>query len=648
MCGIVGVVSSIGWRPTPERVVVERLRDLMRHRGPDGAGYAESGAGHVRFGHRRLAVVDLSEHGRQPWCTADGSLLVYNGELYNDSVLRRALSVDAEGEHAGFRSTCDTETLSAALRRWGVGAIPTLRGMFAFAWYDAARERLVLARDPLGIKPLYWAKFSRGANAELAFASEIAPLLQHPLLSAAPDLATVSSYLTTIRTTLGGRTLFRGVRAVMPGEVIEFDLRTATLVESSTMVGVHPWEGGWTGAGDGGEEFRGVATGSTREVVVESIDRHLRSDVPLCSLLSGGLDSTILASVTRRRVGKLRTYAAGAQGSDAVGGDLEWARAVSAELGTTHAEAVITRQMFTARWRELVEAAAVPLSTPNEVAINEVARMLASGGHVVALSGEGADELFGGYEAPMANAAMALAAAEDGVGGGGRGPDGGHDGGLWQLGDAAWIPPEVKLAVLREDVRSESAEDSLLVSEYRRQFSMAVESAEHAASRVGTMDGGGRMAVLAGRGEILLAAHLQFARRINLAGLLLRLDSATMRAGVEGRTPFADVVVARHAELLPMELRFDVGGAPGPARTKIALRRAFGEEIPEGVLSRPKASFPLPFQEWVADCASILRQSGLAREIFTPAAIAMVGERPRELWRLAWPMINIAMWGERW
>jgi asparagine synthase (glutamine-hydrolysing) len=149
-----------------------------------------------------------------------------------------------------------------------------------------------------------------------------------------------------------------------------------------------------------------------------------------------------------------------------------------------------------------------------------------------------------------------------------------------------------------------------------------------------------------GRGP--LDAHLRFHRRINLAGLLQRLDTATMLESVEGRTPFADRCVAELAESLPMSMKFDAGVEGSPAGTKLALRRAFAGILPREVVERPKASFPLPFQEWVVDRASALRESGFAREVFSTAAVELVAADPARNWRLAWPMINLAMWGARW
>lgn len=592
----------------------------MAHRGPDGSGYLD--AGHVVLAHRRLAVIDPTPAGHQPMRGADGSsAIVYNGELYNEPQLRAGL------ERAGhrFRTSSDTETLIAALRQWGTGALRRLRGMYAFGFHDAVSQRLLLARDPLGIKPLYYWRGMHAGAPTVVFASEIPPILGHPAATPRPDLVTVSAYLTTIRTTLGERTLFDGVRVLQPGEWIEFDLSSDSLAALHGHIAPSDIPSIATAESDGG---------GVRAAIESSIRAHLRSDVPICCLLSGGLDSTIVASVARRELDELWTYCSGAP-SDASGetpslDDFAAARVAADHLGTRHAEAPVDRAMFISRWQEMVAAMGLPLSTPNEVAINEVARRLRADGKIVTISGEGADELFGGYELPMRGAhefEASLTASSDT-----HGASWTEQRALLQTNHAAWVPISAKPAIFHEPIARAIEGDAALLSFYARELDRLEHEGvnEHPAQR-----------------------HLRFQRRINLTGLLQRLDSATMLASVEGRTPFADIAVVRRAESLPMAWKFVLGaainGQPAcPSRTKIALREAFAGVIPEAILQRPKASFPLPFQAWCGDAAHLLSQSALARELFTEAAISTVASRPTDVWPLAWPMINIAMWGRRW
>jgi asparagine synthase (glutamine-hydrolysing) len=443
------------------------------------------------------------------------------------------------------------------------------------------------------------------------FASEPAAVVAHPEVGARPDLVTVSAYLTTIRTVLGERTLFEGVRTLLPGEVIEFDLGEGRSAGQVTRTR---------------HTSKATTGGDVREVITDSVMRHLRSDVPACSLLSGGLDSSIIAAVMRRGLGaraEIRTYASGFDdGTEET--DLGFARRVAGELKTVHTAAPVTREMFAERWRGMIDRMGMPLSTPNEVAINEVARRLRADGQVVALSGEGADELFAGYELPMMQAWEFERRRRERGNEASR--DGGEDGGLFQLRSNSWIAPEAKAVVLRPEVWRGVEQDAALRAWYSSEFAAIAEGCEG------------------------VQTHLSFHRRVNLTGLLQRLDTATMLEGVEGRTPFADVVVAGLADGLPMERKFvpGEGGNAGRAQTKIALREAFAEWLPREVVERPKASFPLPFQSWLVDHTRSLRESALAKALFGEAAVESVCADPGRMWSLAWPMINVAMWGERW
>ncbi len=527
--------------------------------------------------------------------------LVYNGELYNDDELRETLA----REGVRFVSRCDTETVLHALDRWGAAAIGGLRGMFALAWYDVDARELLLARDPLGIKPLYMQE----AGGTLRFASEPSALLELADGPVEPDVAMLSAYLTTIRSVLGERTLYAGLRALPPGTLERWRCggRPRCIARE-----VH-----WHGPAIQATLDAAGAAERTRAVVEDAARRHLAADVPVCLMLSGGLDSTILAAAVRRP--GLRTYCAGAAG----GADLEVARRVAGAFGTEHTEVAVERDDFLERWPAMVEASALPMSTPNEVAIAMVAERLRRDGCIVVISGEGADELFAGYEAPLDAAhrfvtgAIRAASATD-----------------FELATNAWVRPAVKAALLRPDVLTGIDGDAMLRAHVT-----------------------GELAAAEAIGVVGVDGHLRLQRAVNLVGLLRRLDVATMRAGVEGRTPFADTAVATLAESLPLACKYAPppavdGGAGGVAvavapRTKLVLRRAFSDLVPADVLARPKASFPLPFEGWIAEAAARLRTSPFARSIFTRAAIELVAREPTRYWSLAWPMTNLAIWGDR-
>ena len=599
MCGIIGIATSVGHRPSVGDEALLRARDRMTHRGPHGAGLL-SPAPHVTLAHRRLAIVDTSEAGHQPMVSTDGTCtLAYNGMLYNDADLRSELG--SRGNQ--FVSACDTETVLLALRQWGVNAFARLRGMFAVAFFDNRDQSLTLARDPLGIKPMYYVRREVAGVRELLFASELRALRELPGVSRAPDLVTASAYLTTIRNTLDDRTLYANIKCVRPGEWLRFDLASDQLrVERGTT---WPEDMGCIDAGEAVERVRSA--------VIESVRLHCRADVPVCALLSGGLDSAITTSVARQHVADLRTYCAGDPHAPPIAGipqsdDFAHARLVAEQLGTTHTEVPIDRALFERAWPGMIAQLGAPLSTPNEIAIRAVASTLAADGHRVAISGEGADELFAGYAAPMAAAAAHVEA-------------GNTDPGVFQLLSNAWTPIEMKPAVFTPDAWAAAEHDVHLVETYRSTWdTLAVDR----------------------RGATDLEVHLRFHRRINLAGLLARLDTSTMLASVEGRTPFADAMLARLAESLPMTAKYQ-GDAQPPA-TKTSLRRAFAAALPDEIVQRPKASFPLPFQHWMASHAASIGESDFMRATFSEAALATVASDPASHWALAWPMINLSLW----
>lgn len=623
MCGILGIATVRGRTLALDDREVIRMRDAMTHRGPDDAGLWR--CDHIALAHRRLSVIDPTPAGHQPMLLSDDGrsscALVYNGELYNDAELRSELA----GAGVRFRTSCDTETLLHALDQWGESALTRIRGMYALAFCDLRRGTILLARDPLGVKPLYWCDH----DGQVIFASEPTAILAHPRISPVPNMAMVSAYLTTIRTVLGEHTLFEGIRALRPGTCVSMGLSG-----DSPRISIREF---WRGPSVNHlADDPDTAAAGLRATLDDSIDRHLRADVPTCALLSGGLDSSLIALRARERQSDLRTYCAGAHiDNDAeaadplgAGADLAFAQRAADFLGTRHAEAVIDRASFDDRWEWMVDRLGVPLSTPNEIAIHAVASRLREDGCVVTISGEGADELLAGYEAPMDQAAAYLEMTS---------PPG-HPGVFCCL-TGAWVGPEAKPRVLRQEVWQGVGSDELIDRFYRSEWDACVKES----------------------GSEGLEAVLRLQRRTNLVGLLQRLDTATMLASVEGRTPFADGHVASLLESLPIGLKYRAD-EPAPARceravalepevsarSKIVLRRAYASSLPSSIVNRPKSSFPLPFTRWMDEAAGRLDRSQFAREVFSPEAIDAVRSAPVSVWSLAWPMLNLAAWGRRW
>jgi asparagine synthase (glutamine-hydrolysing) len=585
------------------------MRDLMKHRGPDGEGLWMNH--HVAFAHRRLSILDL-KYGQQPYHlgapnSSDHQVLSFNGEIYN----HRALRVEMEALGIRFETQCDTETLAKAWACWGVDTLSKLRGMFAFAVYEAKHQRVTMVRDPMGIKPLYYAIVQTQQGCEVVFASEPLSVLAHPSISVQPDWVTVSSYLTTVRTTLGHRSMYQDVNVLQPGELVEIDLSG----DAPKLTNRFWYQGKTESMILTLEE----AMEETRTVVTESIDSHLLSDVNNSSLLSGGLDSTIITARASDHIPNLKTWCTGmTSASDRsqvnLAGDVEHAMMAAQTLGTDHHMVPIDHHQFNHIWPWMIKETGLPLSTPNQVSIYQAAKSLSSHAKV-ALSGEGADEIFAGYDAQLMPFANYLRSAQRGLHRGQTPLD-------FYLQMTSWVPVQLKADILNPYVMGQANQDYLLIEELQQIFGS--QKPEHYG-----------------------LAHMMMAQRqFNLTGLLERLDSSTMLAGVEGRTPFADIRVSEFADQMPMGYHFSMNQALDSVTSKQLLRRAFADRVPGHVLNRPKASFPLPFQSWMATQGQGMLKSALTKEVFHHDAMIRVAEQSTNQWATAWPMLNISMWLE--
>lgn len=375
MCGIAGQVS---WNGNLDFPTVEGLGSALHHRGPDGAGLWCSPDGGAALAHRRLAVRDLSDAAAQPMVTPDGrAALVYNGELYNSEALRRELVASGYT----FRSTGDTEVLLAAWRHWGEACVERLEGMFAFAIYDADRRRLLLARDRAGQKPLYFHQDGSG----LWFCSELTPLLRATVPARRLDLPTFEYYLAYGQCP-GDRTLVRNVHKVPPGHRLVLDARHPTPM----------LERYWSLPRCTGEiTDLESATDRLDERLSDAVRRTLVSDVPVGVLLSGGIDSSLVAAMAVRHAGgPVHTFTVAFPGTGRFD-EAPRARKVAAVLGTQHtelrADAALLDDLpgFLERFDDPVGTDAIlPMYALSRLVRTRV---------TVALGGDGGDELFGGY-----------------------------------------------------------------------------------------------------------------------------------------------------------------------------------------------------------------------------------------------------------
>ena len=372
MCGICGWLD---WRGDTDPAAVRRMAERIAHRGPDGSGLWIDPAGIVVLGHRRLAVLDTSERAEQPMVDPNGEVLVYNGEVYNFTDLRREL----EDDGLEFRSTGDTEVVLASIARWGDAALDRLNGFFALAHWDPAGRRLLLARDRIGIKPLFVAILPHG----LAFASELPALLANPAVSRDLAPGAVARWLQQGCPT-GGGTLLKGVVSLQPGHL---------LVAENGGVRVRPWydlldrietRDGFT-AGAASEELAALLS--------DAVGRRLVSDVPLGSFLSGGVDSTAVvaaAAASGSRPESLTVSFVNGQDESAAAGAT--ARALGLEHRVESCSPLEMLEVIAAWYRIAGDPLADPSLAPTWVVSRAARRRW-----TVALSGDGGDELLGGY-----------------------------------------------------------------------------------------------------------------------------------------------------------------------------------------------------------------------------------------------------------
>lgn len=372
MCGIAGFVTRAPYS-TPDSILA-RMTDAIRHRGPDASGYYRDA--YASLGHRRLSIIDVAG-GQQPMSNEDGTLqITYNGEIFNHADLRPAL------EQAGhrYRTRCDTETILHAYEQYGPDCVTRFRGMFSFAIWDKDSRTLFCARDRLGKKPFYYYWDGRF----FAFASEIKALLAHPEISPRFEESLLSEYL-NFGYTSGDRTLFSGIRKLMPGHWLrltpeQFEIRQY-------------WELPCPTAHEKRDDQSWIAECRTR--LEEAVRTRLMSDVPLGMFLSGGVDSSAIAALMKPMSnGPVKTFAVGYREQEY--SELDYARQVARKIGTEHHEVVIGRDDFFNALPQLIWHEDEPISWPSSVSLYFVSRLAAEQVKVV-LTGEGSDELFAGY-----------------------------------------------------------------------------------------------------------------------------------------------------------------------------------------------------------------------------------------------------------
>jgi asparagine synthase (glutamine-hydrolysing) len=614
------------------------MRDVMIHRGPDVAGELIFDEGRGGFGFRRLSIIDLSPAGHQPMrgCT-DRVWLVFNGEIYNHAELRAGL----EQRGHTYASRTDSETILHLYEERGLDFVEEIEGDFAIAIWDADRERLVLARDRAGVKPLYFHQ----QDGRFIFASEIKAILEHPAVTPEVNEEALYHYLTFV-TTPAPQTLFQGVQKLPAGHMLVID-RAGTLRMTQYWDALPPAK---PIVRSEAEHQKNIL-----ELLRAAIKKRMMADVPFGVFLSGGVDSSANVALMSELMSQpVRTFTVGFHDTEELN-ELESARAISQRFGTDHHEVMIGREEMQKFLPELIFHQDEPIADPVCVPLYYVSKLARDTGTIVVQVGEGSDEIFGGYDwfrmylqieerfwrhaerfpvsarhaaaviaKPLVKKVLKKRMAHELVR-----RLGANESLFW--GGAVVFDETMKASVLSAERRGRynglSTYD--IVREYQEQIATARPESDYAA----------RM------------TYLELKLRLPEL-LLMRVDKITMATSVEARVPFLDHHLIEYAMGLPRNLK--VKGATG----KHILKRALESVLPADVLYKPKRGFGAPINEWFRGPGG----EGLVKQLMSPSirernffdysfVQRMADEHARGTrdWSAnLWCLLNLSLWYEHW
>jgi asparagine synthase (glutamine-hydrolysing) len=599
--------------------------DALRYRGPDGRGEWTSADGRCWLGHRRLAIIDKAG-GHQPMGNEDGSVVItFNGEVYNH------LGLHADLERAGhrFASRCDTEALIHGYEQWGArGLLERTRGMFAFAVYDQAARKLLIARDRVGIKPLYYTV----VDGVLVFGSEIKALLAYPGVAREVDRDALRQYL-TFRYVPAPRTMFAGISKLPAGCFIEVE-SGAEQIDVARY-----WDVSYRRRADVSFD---QALERVDGLLQDAVSSHLMSDVPLGAQLSGGVDSSLIVAQMERlreRAGNAQGVRTFSIGFDADGfSELPYARQVAERYHTEHHEVIVGFDDFVNEFARLCWVYDEPVSEPAAIPTYLLCRFARQ--HVtVMLTGEGGDELFGGYPKCAVDPYARY---------------------------LAWMPAGVRRGLLR------GAASMLPFSKRRARIALENLAIADEAERLASWFAGFDPAALAAIARPELADGADAADRLRdelarcdsdepldrmlyadlhtwlVDDLLIKGDRMSMASSIEARVPFLDHPLVEYAASLPAAYKAKGG------RTKILLKTLAERYIPRETIYRKKVGFTVPLTPWFQGPLSgfvrevLLSDRAMARGYFKPEAVKALVEdhlqgrvdRGRSLWTL----LSLEIW----
>jgi asparagine synthase (glutamine-hydrolysing) len=619
VCGICGIYEFRERRAVDCRTLHDMIESI-RHRGPDDDGiYVD---GDLALGMRRLSIIDLAG-GKQPIRSEDGNVVVvFNGEIYN----YRALRAQLQRQGHVFSTACDTEVVAHLYEEYGEEAVHHIRGMFAFAVWDVPHRKLFLARDRLGIKPLYYTQ----AGGRLVFGSEIKSILQHPAVQARLDPSALSAYL-SLKYVPAPRTMFADILALPPGYI---------LTCNSAGVRARPyWDLSFAGNNQVDQHEEAYAE-QLAELLREAVQMHLMSDVPFGAFLSGGLDSSMVVALMSQFLNQpVKTFSVGFEGDGAGDSELPYARLVAQRFGTDHHEVFIRPRDFVELAEKVVWHLDQPIADQATLATYMVAELASK--HVkMVLTGEGGDELFAGYaryagerffpaaqRVPAPIRKMALAA-------GNRLPGMRRQKlalyALSQMDEAArlanWFPlfnSEMLTALMDADLRH-AAPGNVAYTVFLEQL-----------LRTDARDPLSRM--------------LYVDTKLWLPDdLLARGDKMCMAVSVEARVPLLDHKIVEFAASLPPHLKLR------RLTRKYLLKEVGRAWLPPQIVDRPKKGFPVPISLWfrkearsfVHDTLSpaTVRRRGLFKPAYVERLLAEHDQGFADHGSLLWGLLNVELW----
>ena len=669
MCGIAGIVPRDGASSTDGQrldAMLQAMQESMAHRGPDGSGVWAAPDNRVGLAHRRLAIVDLSDSALQPMADADGAVVVtFNGEIYNHMDLRRELI--AAGRR--FRTDhSDTEVIVHGYAEWGIeGLLERLDGMFAFGVWDARRKRLTLARDRIGIKPLYFTR----AGGDFRFASEIKAILADPRVPRDVEPAAVNHYL-SFMVAPAPLTMFKGIYKLPAGTFMEVqaDGRMRAQRYWDALPGQGIAEGEIAGLSEA--ELERFYADGVRTRLEAAIEKRMMSDVPFGVFLSGGIDSSANVALMSRMMDRpVETFTVGYKDHPRLN-ELKYADRVARMFKTNHHEVLIDEADMVGYLDDLVHHQDEPISDWVCVPLYFVSKLARDSGVPVVQVGEGSDEQFSGYNSYLAYQRLhkwfwkpyrgavpsplrqGIAALARGLAVGPKVLDriadiltrAARDQELfWGGSHAFWNVDKERLVRPGSLTTSQGWPD--LAEAGLDGFGLAEEDS------AGIVAAFARAIDEAAPGSDLLARMAYSEMKLRLPELLLmRVDKITMSTSVEGRVPFLDHRLVAFTQDIPMAWKVRGG------ESKYILKKALAGILPDDVIYRPKMGFGAPMAEWLRGEfgrqaeADVLGSAFLERGFFDTDHIRARFREHREGRRdnalHLWILFNLTAWHDRW